>query len=532
MPITPVRERLYVSKPHPTSHRRFGFGAALTAIHAFLFLPHCAGDTNVIHPPTGDAGEAGAETGATGGAMNRGGSSGKAGRGGSAGAGRGGSAGSSSAGSNAAGQPSGGDSSVEGGAAGTAAEGGGDFGGSPSGGAPGAAGGEDAGGAPPATGGSSAGGSSAGGSSAGGSSAGSSTGGEGGSVEPAPRPDFILGADISSIDELIDQGATFVDTDGQTKSVFELLAAHGFNYIRLRTFVQPSNLYGYANPNGDAQYVRAEPYCDGDHTADFGKQAKDAGMKLLVDVHYSDNWADPGKQFIPEAWRGVETIEELGAEVRSYTRDLIQTLVDRGARPDIVQLGNEIHPGMLIHVPGEMPVADPWGNMDDMEVNPINGLSTNWTNLGLLLREGVAGVEEVDPSIRIMLHLANTTSPNAITAYINSARAEGVEFDILGLSCYTAWHGPPTFWENTFNTLASRFTDLDFVIAEYGPEARRANEIIRDLPDQRGLGTFLWEPTQSGTWGPSMFSNSGSEYQALSDHFDIYDGIREDFGMP
>jgi arabinogalactan endo-1,4-beta-galactosidase len=490
----------------------------LAAAHAFLLLPHCAGDTTVIHPPDGDAGEAGSDSGASGGASGRGGASGKGGRGGSSNAGRGGSAG-SSAGESAAGETSGGESSVggTGAAGGVPAEGGAGSGGVPVSGSAGVGGGDDSGGAP---------------SSGAGGAAGENAGGEAGAPGPTLRPDFILGADISSVDELIDQGATFVDTDGQTKSIFGVLAAHGFNYIRLRTFVAPWNLYGYANPNGDAEYLRDEPYCDRDHTASFGRQAKDAGMKLLVDLHYSDNWADPGKQMIPEAWRDVQSIEELGVEVRTYTQDLVQYLVDQGARPDIVQLGNEIHPGMLYHVPGENPVADPWGNMDDKEINPINGLVSDWTNLGLLLREGVAGVQAVDPSIRIMLHLANTTSPNAITGYINSARTAGVDFDILGLSCYTEWHGTPTFWQNTFNTLASRFTDLDFVIAEYGPEARRANEIIRDLPDQRGLGTFVWEPTQSGTWGPSMFSQAGNEYTALTDAFAVYDGIREDFGMP
>jgi arabinogalactan endo-1,4-beta-galactosidase len=345
------------------------------------------------------------------------------------------------------------------------------------------------------------------------------------------RPDFLLGADISGVQESIDGGAVFVDTDAVQKPIAELLAAHGFNTVRLRTFVAPANLYGYANPNGEAAYIRDEPYCDRDHTVEFGKQMKDAGMKLLVDLHYSDNWADPGKQIIPEAWRDVQTIEELGAEVRAYTQDLVQAMVDGGARPDIVQLGNEIAPGMLLHVPGANPAPDQWGNMN-MAVNPINGSSSNWANLGLLLREGVAGVQAVDPSIRIMLHLANTTSPNAITAFLQSARAQGVDFDILGLSCYVNWHGPPSFWQNTFNTLASRFSDLDFVIAEYGPEARRANEIVRDIVDQRGLGTFVWEPTESGVWGPSMFTRSGNTYQASSEAFAVYDGIRADFGLP
>jgi len=179
-----------------------------------------------------------------------------------------------------------------------------------------------------------------------------------------------------------------------------------------------------------------------------------------------------------------------------------------------------------------MPVADPWGNMDDKDVNQINGLASDWTSLGLLLREGLAGVRAVDPSIRTMLHVANINNLSALTAWIQSARDERVDFDILGVSCYTQWHGTPFYWNLHLQMLAERFADIEFIIAEYGPEARRANEIIRDLPDERGLGTFVWEPTQSGTWGPSLFSQSGNEYTALTEAFAVYDGIREDFGMP
>lgn len=515
---------------------RARFGAALAAAHLLLFLPHCGGKSSgPVKGAGGDAGMSAAGAGKGGSSSGRGGASGRggsaAGKSARAGETSGGEAGEASGGEASGGEPSSGatgGSDASGGRAGTGGEPG-DGGSDPgTGGVAGSA----VGGSGNGGGGAGAGAGGSAGTSAGAAGNNAGTAGGGGSV-PVLRPDFILGADISGVQEAIELGAVFVDTDGLEKPIAELLAAHGFNAVRLRTFVAPSNLYGYANPNGNPAYVRAEPYCDRDHTVEFGKQMKDAGMQLLVDLHYSDNWADPGKQVIPEAWRDVQTIQELGVEVRTYTQDLVQAMVDGGARPDIVQLGNEIAPGMMIHVPGETPDADQWGNMN-MRVNPINGAasSANWPNLGLLLREGIAGVHAVDPTIKIMLHLANTTSPNAITAYVNSARAEGVDFDILGLSCYVNWHGPPSFWQNTFNTLASRFTDLDFVIAEYGPEARRANEIVRDIADQRGLGTYVWEPTESGVWGPSMFTRSGNTYTARSDAFAVYDGIRADFGMP
>ena len=199
-------------------------------------------------------------------------------------------------------------------------------------------------------------------------------------------------------------------------------------------------------------------------------------------------------------------------------------------RPDIVQIGNEIAPGLMIQIPAATPNADRWGNMN-MVVNPVNGSTSNWANLGLLLKKGIEGVHAVDPSIRIMMHLANTQSAGGVLDWVNRARNEGVNFDILGLSCYTAWHGQPAIWENTFKTVARNVPGLKFVIAEYGPEARRANDIMRALPDQRGLGTFVWEPTESGVWGPSMFSASSATFTALETAFSVYDQIHADYGI-
>ena len=186
---------------------------------------------------------------------------------------------------------------------------------------------------------------------------------------------------------------------------------------------------------------------------------------------------------------------------------------------------------MLIHVPSDAPDPDQWGNMrhgrepDQRRVFELDEPRTPVAGG----RGGRSRRQPVDP------HHAPPRQHDEPERHHGLARIgarAGRQLDILGLSCYVNWHGPPSFWHNTFQTLASRFTDLDFVIAEYGPEARRASEIVRDIPDRRGLGTFVWEPTQSGVWGPSMFSNSGDTYQAQSEAFDIYDGIRADFGLP
>ncbi|WP_437668830.1 glycosyl hydrolase 53 family protein [Sorangium sp. So ce131] len=361
------------------------------------------------------------------------------------------------------------------------------------------------------------------------STSGSASGGMGGM--PVFEPSFILGADISSIQEAVDNGATYTDTDGNEKGMLELLKNHGFNYIRLRTFVDPSAPYGYAFGTGGS-CVKEEAYCDKDHTIEFGKQIKAAGMGFLLDFHYSDTWADPGKQIIPEAWRNARSIAEMTSLLKDYTKDVVAALVAAGARPDMVQIGNEITPGMLIHVPSSS--TDCWGSNSVVNPEGLTGRATNqnWDNLAALLKAGIAGVKEVDDTIKIMLHVENTDDVDGVTWWVNSAKTRGVAFDVLGLSCYTAFQGRPEVWQNTFNTLADTFPDLSFAIAEYNPERTKANQIMHDLPDGRGLGTFIWEPAQSGSWGSSLFtSQQGGTYRANSDDFAEFDAIKASFGL-
>jgi arabinogalactan endo-1,4-beta-galactosidase len=355
----------------------------------------------------------------------------------------------------------------------------------------------------------------------------SSSGGESGSPS---RGKFMLGADISSLPELVDEGTVFLDTDGTEKDLISLLGNHGFNYVRLRTFVEPNALYGYANPSGQDQHKKADSYCDTAHTLEVAVQAKEAGMGFLLDLHYSDNWADPGKQVIPAAWRDVTSITELADHVRTYTAAVVTELVAGGARPDIVQIGNEITPGLLIHVPASNPKPDQWGNMNKL-TNAVNGSTTSFNNVAALLKAGVEGVKAVDPTIQIMLHLENTNSFPAVVAWVNEVRSRGVQPDILGLSCYPAFQGQPNIWKDTFEQLTQNLDDLSFVIAEYNPERTVANQIMVDLPDGRGLGSFFWEPTQSGSWGPSLFDRQEQTLQANAAAFAEFDALKPTLGL-
>jgi arabinogalactan endo-1,4-beta-galactosidase len=126
------------------------------------------------------------------------------------------------------------------------------------------------------------------------------------------------------------------------------------------------------------------------------------------------------------------------------------------------------------------------------------GSTKNWDQLADLLKAGVSGVEEVDPKILIMLHLDQGGNNRVTRQWVDCALARGVQFDVLGESCYTQWQGQPAAWKSNFEDLAKRYPNLYFVCAEVADEVRATNEIMRNLPDRRGLGTFVWEPTQNG----------------------------------
>jgi arabinogalactan endo-1,4-beta-galactosidase len=342
-------------------------------------------------------------------------------------------------------------------------------------------------------------------------------------ASPAPAPSYFIGADITFVEADEAAGATY--SDGTQKDILQLLKDHGFNYIRLRTFVDPKASDGYDQQNGTADLA---------HTIAFAKRVKAAGMGFLLNFHYSDNWADPGKQCIPVAWQGM-TFSQMVQAVHDYTKNAISRLVAAGARPDMVQLGNEITPGMLIHI------CDNGGSPTG--TSAVNGSALNWGNLGQLLKAGIAGLEEVDASIQIMLHIdrggdkASDTAGAALQSsadWLTNALDQGVRVDILGESAYQLYQGDPnseanskSTWSSTLSGLASRFANLKLIAVEYGPLQREINDVVFGLSGQRGLGTFNWEPTHQGSWnsGHALFTASGSQYTATAD-LSLYDAMK------
>ena len=339
---------------------------------------------------------------------------------------------------------------------------------------------------------------------------------------------YILGADVSSLAEQVDNGAVFIDTDGYEKPLLTLLKNHGFNYIRLRTFVDPSADYGYATGLGTWCETKNEAYNDKAHIIEMAQQVKAAGMKLLLDFHYSDTWADPNKQVIPHSWRNINTIEDLAIELEKYTVEVLTEMKDAGVIPDMVQIGNEITPGMLIHIPTDD--TDCFGN-NSIPNEVVNGRTANWGNLSMLLKAGIKGVKQVNEHTPIMLHIENTGDRDGLTHWVDQAIEHNIQFDVLGLSAYEKWQGPSTQWQGTLNLLAETYSELSFSIVEYNPQRRLLNDIMFNLPNERGLGTFFWEPVLSGEWGQSMFNKNGNIYTAKPEDFMIYDKMVQDYGL-
>jgi arabinogalactan endo-1,4-beta-galactosidase len=400
-------------------------------------------------------------------------------------------------------------------------------GGSPgSGGQPGSGGTAPASGGAANVGGSSTGGTATGGKATGGSSTGgTATGGSAGGSSPAYMPAFIIGADISHVQQQ-EAGMTFKDVNGTAPSgttstgggMLTILKNHGFNYVRLTLFVNPAASGGYSS----------QGYCDLAHTITFGAGVKRAGMGFLLDLQLSDNFANPGTQTKPAAWANL-SFADLTTQLYNYTKDVITQLKANNARPDMVQIGNEIPSGLLFDASGA--VGGNGGKVSGQQFG----------NLGTLLKAGISGVKDVDSNIKIMLHLDRCHDLAVNTWWLEGVWGQGVEFDILGESCYdvTGYQQPASSWPGVFssiiangtgsNTYASKYANLLFVAVEYSPSKQLVNDTIYNLPNKRGLGAFVFEPTLAGNvWSEPMFNTGGT---ALSQYMTIYENIAATYGQ-
>jgi arabinogalactan endo-1,4-beta-galactosidase len=305
----------------------------------------------------------------------------------------------------------------------------------------------------------------------------------------------ILGADISSLKKSEDLGGIYKASSGTSLDALQILKDDGLNYARLRVWVDP-----------------ADGYHDKAEILEMAVRLKKLGIKLLVDFHYSDNWADPGKQIKPVAWNDYD-FEQLKKAVYDHTFDVCNSLVAQGTPPDMIQVGNEINAGML------------WP--DGHTYDP-----PNWDNLAQLLIAGHEAIKACSPETLVMLHIAEGGDNELARWWFDSITRRDVPFDVIGISYYAYWHGSLAQLQYNLNDISARY-DKDVIVVETAyaftdgdndnysnivnqelavenyaltPEGQRdmlrnVMSVVRAVDNGRGLGVFYWDATWTAVEG-------------------------------
>ena len=262
--------------------------------------------------------------------------------------------------------------------------------------------------------------------------------------------DFLFGMDASCVPALEKSGVKYYDFDGSEQDVFKILSDSGIQYIRVRVWNHPFDEDGNGYGGGN---------CDIENALTIGTRATRYGMKLLVDFHYSDFWADPGKQMPPKAWQGM-AIEEKSQALYLYTKESLQLLKDSGVAVGMVQLGNETN-GKLC---GE----------------------TDWKNICTLMAAGSKAVREIFPEAQVAVHFANPEKSGTYRYYADQLAEHRVDYDIFASSYYPYWHG-------TLENLSKVLTEIS---QGYGKKVMIAET------------SYAYTPENSDFWNNTITSGS------------------------
>ena len=249
-----------------------------------------------------------------------------------------------------------------------------------------------------------------------------------------------LGGDISLLPSYEAQGTVYRDSSGQEVRLLSFLKQQGWNAIRVRLFVDPKNAPQQNKDEGVCQ--------DLDYVIRFNKQIKQAGLALMLDFHYSDTWADPGKQFTPKRWEQANA-QQLADSVYAYTKASLQSMKQAGIEPDMIQVGNEITNGML------WPTA---------HIDPTK--DEGWDILGSFLRAGCKACREICPKAQIIIHTEKAGDWNITNSYYQHLKQQQVDYDIIGLSYYPMWHGTIPNLGKNLSLLSDNFPDKPVMIVE------------------------------------------------------------------
>jgi arabinogalactan endo-1,4-beta-galactosidase len=321
---------------------------------------------------------------------------------------------------------------------------------------------------------------------------------------------FLVGADCSHVGFFEAHGKVYKE-NGVAVDPFHLLKEDGVNCVRLRLFT------------GSDDYAKQDSYNTINnltYTVPLAVRVKQAGLPLLLDFHYSDTWADPGKQVKPSAWKDL-TFDQLEERLYAYNRDCIAAFKKAGAMPDYVQVGNEITPGML------WPEGRVGGKSDTPE---------QWAKLGRLLKAAIRGIKAAagtEPP-KLIIHIDRGGDWKATQWYFDHLREQNVEFDIIGESYYPFWHGSLKDLQSCLTNAAMRY-QKPVIVAETafpwnnsrgdkaivgilpGKEGQveflqQLAAILKAVPNGKGLGIFYWAAEFQPLDGTNLAKFEGSSF--------------------
>lgn len=307
---------------------------------------------------------------------------------------------------------------------------------------------------------------------------------------------FAKGADVGWLPQMEATGYKFYDTDGSQKDCLQLLKDRGMNTIRLRVWV---------NPNDD----KASGHCSKEETVVAALRAQKMGMRIMIDFHYSDSWADPAKQFKPKAW-GNHSFSQLLTDVYNHTFEVLNLLKAAGVTPEWVQVGNEIPGGMM------------WPE----------GSTKNWSQLAQLLNKGYEATKAINAKIKVIVHLDEGNNNEKFRWFFDNATANKVKYDVIGLSYYPYWIKKD--YTETIADLAYNLNDMvtrynkEVMVVEVGGEYDKMQntydmlvatiKAVKNVPNNKGLGVIYWEPQGEKSWSGyslSAWQSDGKPSPAL-----------------
>ncbi len=258
-----------------------------------------------------------------------------------------------------------------------------------------------------------------------------------------------VGGDISLLPSYEANGSKYRTTTGAAiTDVITFSRDNGLNAMRVRLFVDPTKAPDAEKKEGvrqDLAYVTA-----------LGKRIKDAGLKFLLDFHYSDSWADPVKQYTPDAWVSLTDLQ-LYDKIYNYTKECLQTLKAAGAEPDFIQTGNEISYGMCWGKRGSSSLKKCYTNND-----------ANWLRFTTLLKNAIKACREECPQAKIIIHTERVANVTMQKAFYERLQKAELDYDIIGTSLYSYYHGSLENLETSLNMLATNFPTKDIWLVEVG----------------------------------------------------------------